>query len=196
VSKWGSAAAALGQNVGARLWKSHGVNTWGVLRQGCPSKKYAADAHARPAFLPIRTLAPSTLMPKSCLMQATPTVRTFAPELWGQIDRFGNLYSETFTFRNREKKALSGAINHFRKALYLRALSVKLKPNLMIDLQQLEEKGYTPAENSLELSAVIEVVFAELLFMPRLHTQNNLRNSQAVPWASFRLNKKNVPQSP
>jgi len=95
-------------------------------------------------------------------MNSIANVRMFAPEHWGQLERFARFYRGTFDFRDQEKKAVSGAMNHFNKAVILRTLAAKLKPNLEIDLQQLEEKGYTPAENSAELSAVIEVIFTEL----------------------------------
>lgn len=89
-------------------------------------------------------------------------VRMFAPEKWGQGERFAKLYSGTFNFSDWKKKAVSGAVNHFTKAMVLKTLSAKLKPNLEIDLQQLEKNGYTKAENSKELSAVIETIFTEL----------------------------------
>ncbi len=90
-------------------------------------------------------------------------VRVFAPEKWGQGERFTKFYSGTFNyFDNWEKKAVTGAINHFTKAMVLKTLSAKVKPNLEIDLQQLEKNGYTKAENSKELSAIIETIFTEL----------------------------------
>lgn len=95
-------------------------------------------------------------------MKGKPTVRLFAPENWGEVDRFAHFYSGTFNFSGPEKRAVSGVLNHFNKAIILRNLAVKLAPNLEIDLQQLEEKSYTPAENSYELSSVVETVFTEL----------------------------------
>jgi hypothetical protein len=96
-------------------------------------------------------------------MNATPTVRTFAPEQWGQVDRFANLYCKTFpSFKRVEHKAVSGVGNHLRKAIILKDLAIKLRPNLALDAMQLEEKGYSPASNSFELSAVIETVFTEM----------------------------------
>ena len=94
--------------------------------------------------------------------QPLPTVRVFAPEQWGEVDRFANFYSGTYKFSDREKRAVAGVLNHFQKAITLQTLAVKLKPGLDIDKKQLEERGYTPALNSHELSAVIEASILEL----------------------------------
>jgi hypothetical protein len=91
------------------------------------------------------------------------TVRTFAPEQWGQIDRFATFFAASFPDAKRvERRAVSGAGNHFRKATVLRSLAVRMMPSLAIDRQQLAEKGYTPAEHAIELAAVVENVFTEL----------------------------------
>ncbi|MEC5388236.1 hypothetical protein VVD49_21050 [Uliginosibacterium sp. H3] len=92
----------------------------------------------------------------------TPTVRIFAPELWGEIDLFRNFYSGTHLFGRDTQKALSGIGNHFNKAIILRDLAVKMAPNLELDRAELETRGFTPAMNSKEFSAVIEAIFLEL----------------------------------
>ncbi len=94
--------------------------------------------------------------------QSLPTVRIFAPEQWGEIDRFVKLHIETYKFEDREARALAGVGNHLRKAITLHALAVKLRPSLDIDRAQLEKNGYTPALNTKELSAVIEASIIEL----------------------------------
>jgi len=86
--------------------------------------------------------------------QPLPTVRVFAPEQWGEIDRFANLHGETYKFSDTDKRAVSGVRNHFQKAITLQTLAVKLRPGLDVERKQLEERGYTPALNSHELSAV------------------------------------------
>jgi hypothetical protein len=91
-----------------------------------------------------------------------PTVISFAPDRWGQLERFAKFHSGTFQFTPTTQKALSGAINHFRKAVTFKNLAVKLVPNLELDEKELEAHGYTPALNSKELSAVIEGVTLEL----------------------------------
>ncbi len=93
---------------------------------------------------------------------ATPNVRTFAPEQWEQVDRFVHFYSGTYEFNTDTKMALAGVVGHFQKALALRELATKLIPNLDLDQKQLDEHGYTPALNSREFSAVLEGVFTEL----------------------------------
>jgi hypothetical protein len=91
------------------------------------------------------------------------TVRTFAPERWGQVDRFATFFAASFPDATSiERRAVSGAGNHFRKALILRALAIRIVPALAIDRQQLNDKGYTPADNAVELAAVVENVFTEL----------------------------------
>jgi hypothetical protein len=86
--------------------------------------------------------------------QTLPTVRVFAPEQWGEVDRFANFYEGTYKFSDRDQRAVSGVANHFEKALTLQSLAVKLRPGLDIDHDQLNKNGFTPALNSHELSAV------------------------------------------
>jgi hypothetical protein len=44
------------------------------------------------------------------------TVRTFAPEQWGQIDRFAAFFAASFPdAKHVERRAVSGVGNHFRK---------------------------------------------------------------------------------
>ena len=94
---------------------------------------------------------------------STPTfVRVFAPELWGQVDKFKQFFATTHDFKPSEKKAVAGVDNHFNKALTLNNLAAKLAPNLRLDNEELATKGYTAATNSSEFSAVIEGVFTEL----------------------------------
>lgn len=91
------------------------------------------------------------------------TVRTFAPEQWGQIDVFATFFATSFPgAKSIERRAVSGVGNHLRKAIVLRALAMRIKPTLAIDKQQLNEKGYTPADRATELAAVVENVFTEL----------------------------------
>lgn len=44
----------------------------------------------------------------------------------------------------------------------MRALAIRIAPALAIDRQQLNDKGYTPGDNAVELAAVVENVFTEL----------------------------------
>jgi hypothetical protein len=91
------------------------------------------------------------------------TVRTFAPELWGEMDRFAAFYSASFPSSTpRDRRAVSGALNHFRKAVVLRGLTERMRPSVQIDRHQFHEKGYTSNQNSAESAAVIENIFTEL----------------------------------
>lgn len=95
-------------------------------------------------------------------MNTLPTVRVFAPELWGEVGKFKQFYATTHVFGPDTQKAVSGIRGHFDKALTLRSLAAKLAPNMSIDAAELQEKGFTAAANSQEFSAVIEEVFTEL----------------------------------
>ncbi len=86
----------------------------------------------------------------------------FAPELWGEVERFSNLCSETYKFDERGKRALSGVQQHFAKAVTFRRLAEQLAPGLRLDLDQLNAQGFTPAERSKEVAAVIESALVEL----------------------------------
>ena len=89
-------------------------------------------------------------------------VRMFAPERWGQVDRFRTLWRTTYKFRVREQRVLAGVENHFHKALTLLSIGEKLLPSLDGDEAELEEQGFTPAHNARNLAAVLEGVITEL----------------------------------
>lgn len=95
-------------------------------------------------------------------MNTIPTVRVFAPEYWGEVGKFKQFYATTYDFKPDPKKAISGIRGHYDKAMKLRALAAKLAPNMSIDNAELQEKGFTAAANSQEVSAVLEEVFTEL----------------------------------
>jgi hypothetical protein len=86
----------------------------------------------------------------------------FSPEQWGSLEKFSHFYSSTHELKSVGKKAVSGAVNHFRKALTLRDLALKMVPNLDLDDKELNEAGFSSAVNSRELSAIIESVILEL----------------------------------
>ncbi len=90
------------------------------------------------------------------------TVRIYAPEQWGSLEKFSKFYSGTFELNESGKRSVSGAINHFHKAMILRDLALKLALNLDVDEAELNQHGYTSAINSKELSAVLEGVILEL----------------------------------
>lgn len=89
------------------------------------------------------------------------TVRIYAPEQWGSLEKFSRFYSGTHNLNESGKRAVSGSINHFLKGLTLKDLALKLAPNLEKDQAQLAELGYSHAINSKEFSAVIESAFLE-----------------------------------
>lgn len=89
-------------------------------------------------------------------------LRMFGPEQWGQVDRFLAFYGQTYNFGPRDRRAVGGVRNHFKKAVTLIRLAEKLRPNLQIDRDQLETLGYTPAANADEITTVIEAAVLEL----------------------------------
>ena len=54
----------------------------------------------------------------------------FAPERWGEVERFGKFYSSTFEFDDRTKRSVSGVVSHMHKHLALVSIAKKLEPNL------------------------------------------------------------------
>jgi hypothetical protein len=86
----------------------------------------------------------------------------FAPEHWGELDRFSHLCSGTYTFSGREQRALAGVGQHFEKAVTFRRIAEWILPNLEIDRDQLNTQGFTPAEHSRMLAAVVEASIVEL----------------------------------
>jgi len=91
------------------------------------------------------------------------TVRIFAPEAWGEVDRFCVFFAASFPeATKREKRALNGVSAHFQKALLMRSVAERLLPTLEVDRSQLESQGFTPAAQARELAAVIETAILAL----------------------------------
>ena len=91
-----------------------------------------------------------------------PNLLKFTPERWGEVERFGNFYSETYKLDDRERRAMSGISGHFLKARQFHDWALQLAQNLEIDENELNENGFTPAIHSHRLSAVIEATVTEL----------------------------------
>ncbi len=89
-------------------------------------------------------------------------VISFAPDKWGTHDLFKNFYRGTYTFTPDIQYALSGAANHFHKALILLQVAREHIARLNEDKEQLEKYGYTPAQRGKELSALIESILLDL----------------------------------
>jgi len=87
---------------------------------------------------------------------------TFAPEQWGQLDRFQRFYPKTYAFDFHTQKAVGGAANHLRKAWILCNVTKERVGLLEEDHKQFQSCGYTPANRAKELSALVETVILEL----------------------------------
>lgn len=80
----------------------------------------------------------------------------FAPERWGQVDKFLNFFLIQRPLPNHDRQALEGVKNHFLKATRLLSVANKIASSISEDEKELEEKGYTNRINSLEFAAVVE----------------------------------------
>lgn len=89
-------------------------------------------------------------------------VRMFAPERWGEVERFRALWTTSHRFRGHEKRVLAGVENHFHKATTLLDMAEGLVPSLDLDEAELEERGFTPARNARNLAAVLEAAITEI----------------------------------
>jgi hypothetical protein len=85
----------------------------------------------------------------------------FSPQHWGEVERFTQFWTTTYTFDRMTQKRLRGIGGHFSKAGYLFQLARRLALNLDLDAAELKEHGYSPGHNSNELAAIIESVFCE-----------------------------------
>ncbi len=90
------------------------------------------------------------------------TVRTFAPELWGQVDTFSNLYQETYKFSREDARALGGVSQHFEKSMTFMGIATRMVPSLDRDDEELERLAYTSAIASRELGMILEAAMLEL----------------------------------
>ena len=92
-----------------------------------------------------------------------PTVNLlhFSPQHWGEVERFIQFWSTTYSFDPITQKRLRGIVGHYSKAGYLFQLAKRLASNLDQDAKQVEEYGYSPAHQSKELAAILESVFCE-----------------------------------
>lgn len=86
----------------------------------------------------------------------------FAPDRWGELEKFSKFYSSTYQFDHHTGNALSGATNHFHKVMTLFDFAQRIKANLEEDNKEISQHGYTPAIRGKELSAIIETIFLDL----------------------------------
>jgi hypothetical protein len=57
-----------------------------------------------------------------------PAMRMFAPELWGEVDKFRRFYETTHAFDDRDKRAVGGVEAHFIKYRRLTAAAPVIVP--------------------------------------------------------------------
>jgi hypothetical protein len=86
----------------------------------------------------------------------------FSPQHWGELDRFIQLYHETYKFDERTLHILHGVAGHFHKATTLFRVARLMSPAIKQDREELDAKGHSSGLRGAELAAVIETVFCEL----------------------------------
>lgn len=86
----------------------------------------------------------------------------FAPEQWGQIDRFISFYFLTAKPTDLERQAIEGVMNHFHKANRLLSVAQDIAPLIEEDETELREKSFTSGRRSLEFTAVVESAITAL----------------------------------
>lgn len=91
-----------------------------------------------------------------------PFVRTFAPESWGEAEKFVRFASFTYEFREAQARALEGVVGHFAKAVALKRVARRLEEGLAMDREEARTQGYSDARLSEEFAAVVEEIFGEL----------------------------------
>jgi hypothetical protein len=95
-------------------------------------------------------------------INARPTVRTFAPECWGEVEAIIALYSSTYEFDQREKRALGGVVRHFEKAGVFRDKAAKSVDALIAEQIEMNRRGYSAAAQGRETAQDIEAAITEL----------------------------------
>lgn len=88
--------------------------------------------------------------------------RVFAPELWGEAQRFVRFALHSFEFDKAEAAALEGVVGHFGKAMALTRVGRRLQDGLEADGEEAMTRGYSDAKRSEEFAAVVEEIFGEL----------------------------------
>lgn len=101
-------------------------------------------------------------MPDPDTRNGRPTVRTFAPEFWAEVDAFVALCSSTYVFEERETRALSGVKRHFEKAQLFRDKAAQSIDSLIAEQADMDRLGYSAAIQGREAAQNIEAAISEL----------------------------------
>ena len=100
--------------------------------------------------------------PPPDMVPVTANLLMFLPERMGWAERFAKFYEPTYRLKDLQKRNVTGVTNHLRKSIVLYGLVQRLRPNLDIDQNELQTRGFTAANNSNEFSAVFESSILEL----------------------------------
>lgn len=86
----------------------------------------------------------------------------FAPEVWTPPAKLKQFLGEPFQVTPQAQESIQSCTDHSRKFEALASLVNRIRPTLILDRQELESNGYSPATRSSEFAALIEVLVCEL----------------------------------
>jgi len=91
-----------------------------------------------------------------------PTVRTFAPELWAEVDAFVALSGRTYAFKHRDEQTLGGVKRHFEKAQIFRDNAAQSIDSLIAEQADMDRRGFSEVSHGRETAQNIEAAITEL----------------------------------
>lgn len=86
----------------------------------------------------------------------------FAPDGWAPPAKFLKFLGTPYQVTPQIQESIQFCVDHTRKYEVLASLANRIKPTLILDTQELETNGYSPASRANEFSAVIEILVCEL----------------------------------
>jgi hypothetical protein len=92
----------------------------------------------------------------------TEIIVRFAPNDWGEVERFQQFFKRAANLSNADREALSGVANHFHKAVHLLNVARTIAPNLQEEQKELEERGFTSGRRAAEFTSVVESALTAL----------------------------------
>lgn len=91
-----------------------------------------------------------------------PTVRTFGPERWGELDYFLQFAEANVSLSPRSRRALGGVKSHFMKVRRFRRIADQMRPSLNADYMELHVNGVSGLERAADFAVVVEAAIMEL----------------------------------
>lgn len=85
-----------------------------------------------------------------------PVLVYFAPEHWGEIEKFAHFYSSTYRFPKHIAHCVNGTAAHFDRARTLTQIAQSMIPSMQEDIDELEKEGYSRGNRAAQVSALVE----------------------------------------